>query len=357
MNKKILGFVLVACLHAKIASGMVAVITHPDPSNMTTQALYDNYKANSGVQLQAADRIRLAIDRIGAIIPTIGSLYTYLDPMDALRLIEGCPAANRTELLQLLVLTGIFGNSALDNILHRAVSLRRFAPYKPIINNLLEVGANASLIDTEGNSLLHIAVAKSFISSESAPTAVKILLEHRANPNALDRDGYTPLHRAILNNEIEKARELVEGNADINLTTPEGDTALHLACNHITLPTFQNLIKSILARADADIRKKNHKGLTPLHIIRKSYTYIWQKKEEIKHIDFSPILNKFAPDTKVYQNRAKFARVVRELEDIDEARLELKCKEQEAAKQNKAFLQSTEFKATAAICLSRSSEN
>ena len=119
MNKKILGFVLVACLHAKIASGMVAVITHPDPSNMTTQALYDNYKANSGAQLQAADRIRLAIDRIGAIIPTIGSLYTYLDPMDALRLIEGCPAANH-RITTITRTDGIFGNSALDNILHRA---------------------------------------------------------------------------------------------------------------------------------------------------------------------------------------------------------------------------------------------
>ena len=239
MNKKILGFVLVACLHAKIASGMVAVITLPDFANMTTQELYDNYKANSGVQLQSVDRIRLAIDRIGVIVPTIGSLYTYLDPVEALRLIEGCPAANRTELLQLLVLTGIFGNSALDTILHRAVCLRRLPQYKSILNNLLEVGANPSLIDTECNSLLHIAVSKSFISKETAPTAVKILLEHHANPNARDREGYTPLHRAILNNEIEKAIELVEGNADINLTTPDGDTALHLACNHIKTQPFR----------------------------------------------------------------------------------------------------------------------
>ena len=99
------------------------------------------------------------------------------------------------------------------------------------------------------DSLLHIAVAS---DQKEAPTCVRILLQHSANPNVLDRERYTPLHRAIINGHIEKAIELVEGNADINVTTPDGNTALHFAVmSDGTRSSIRKpLIMSILARAE-----------------------------------------------------------------------------------------------------------
>ena len=345
MNKTILGFALIASLHAKSVSGMVsaAVVTPPFASK-TTQALYDDYRwfqilneRDSAVESLAANRIRALLTANS--LPT--NLNDYNETKLALRQIQRCPAANRTELLQLLVLARILNYSALNNILYEALCLGGTPVYNPIINNLVEAGANASLRNAQGNSLLHIAVAAGS-RRESTPSSVLILLQHGADANERDGEGYTPLHRAILNNQIEKAIELVEGNADINLTTPEGDTALHLAGNHIQIPMTQILIMSILARANAVIEKTNHQGLTPLDIIRKSYT--WETKEEVEHIDFSPILSLFAPNASAYQSRVKFARVVRQLEDIDKARLEIKRKEQAAVMQNR-------LKAFAAICI------
>ena len=296
MNKTILGFVLIAA-YAKSTSGMVSVaVVTPPFASKTTQALYDNYRWFQILNERDPAVQSLAVNRIRALL-TANSLPTNLNDYKgtklALRQIQRCPAANRTELLQLLVLAGILNKSALDNILYEALCLGD-TPTKPIINNLVEAGANASLSNAQGNSLLHIAVAAGS-RRESTPSSVLILLQHGANANERDGEGYTPLHRAILNNQIEKAIELVEGNADINLTTPEDDTALHLAANHIQIPMTQILIMSILARANADIEKKNRQGLTPLDIVRKSYT--WETKEEIEHIDFSPILKQFAPNT------------------------------------------------------------
>ena len=100
MNKTILGFALIASLHAKSVSGMVsaAVVTPPFASK-TTQALYDDYRwfqvlneRDSAVESLAANRIRALLTANS--LPT--NLNDYNETKLALRQIQRCPAANRT---------------------------------------------------------------------------------------------------------------------------------------------------------------------------------------------------------------------------------------------------------------------
>jgi ankyrin repeat protein len=92
----------------------------------------------------------------------------------------------------------------------------------------------------------------------------------KSDPNKIGRDGCTRLQQAILNGDLEKARDLVKAGADLNLRGDLIHPPLHLALNK-----DRHSIAAMLVEAGADTNLKNGEGLTPLHITaRESQGYL-----------------------------------------------------------------------------------
>lgn len=118
-----------------------------------------------------------------------------------------------------------------STLLHTAV----FARNKEIAGLLVENGADLEAKDEAGMTPLHWGVAEG-----GDPDLVAWLLEKGADPNSQEKNGCTPLHLAIIADQTESARHLVESGANINARTtreikgpaatiPAGATALKLA--------------------------------------------------------------------------------------------------------------------------------
>ncbi len=101
--------------------------------------------------------------------------------------------------------------------------------YAPIVQRLIELGADVNVSDDEGKSLLHLAVGyvawRIDVDFTYYPELVKLLLERGAKVNALDQQMNSPLH--VADTEVE-VRLLLEAGAKRDLKNIERKTALQL---------------------------------------------------------------------------------------------------------------------------------
>ncbi len=373
MNKNILGMILVACLLSKSATAMVAV-AHARPTvtdTRSTQEIYEYFRAHPGDPLP----VEFAIARIRNLPDS--PYYHPREGTDAWRAVYyllPCRSENRKELAQLLVLSG----SDLNKMLLETVNHTSYSPqYRPLIDILLDIGADVNTTNDSGETLLHLAS-----SNSDSPTTVQTLLTHGAIPDTRDREGFTPLHRAITFSHLENARQLLEGGADVNLTDLKGyNTPLHLAVMNdgIKYISKKPLIMSILARTNVDILSRNKQGKTPLDIVRDSYYFV----DPVQPVDFSSLLSTCAPQSTHYKAVKKFAKTVKKLEIANQARIDNSNKAKQsffsrlfgtapqpkssgsnpasatnpageanpASSEQKPFFQSTEFKAIATLII------
>ncbi|CAE8623212.1 unnamed protein product [Polarella glacialis] len=82
-----------------------------------------------------------------------------------------------------------------------------------------------------------------------------------------------PLLRAMYFATRTLARALVEANADVNVTTESGDTALHLACKEGNKDTVEYLLAK-----KADVNAKSMDGNTPL-----DHCQQWRTMSDVLH--------------------------------------------------------------------------
>ncbi|CAG9761215.1 unnamed protein product [Ceutorhynchus assimilis] len=109
-------------------------------------------------------------------------------------------------------------NSVGQTALHMACSTN---PNFRSVELLLKLGANIETKDKNGHTPLHLA------SCSLGGNAVIIkLLAHGSNINAQDNDGQTPLHRAILGNNQQGIKILLENGADRNLKNNSNQNAI-----------------------------------------------------------------------------------------------------------------------------------
>jgi ankyrin repeat protein len=112
--------------------------------------------------------------------------------------------------------------------------------------------------DTEGNTLLHLAV-----SSANMPI-VELLLNKGANPSAARHDEQTAVHLCARNDSLEILEKLIEAGADINASDQEKETVLHKAATH----NNEIMLKYILTKqVSENIRIESQ---TPVNMIRRA---------------------------------------------------------------------------------------
>ena len=87
---------------------------------------------------------------------------------------------------------------------------------------LLERGADIAAADKDGDTALHLAVAR-------GPEILGVLLRHGADVNAVGKDGVTALHRAANLEDLETVRFLLDNGADINAVANDRGTPLTYA--------------------------------------------------------------------------------------------------------------------------------
>merc|ERR1719221_2212148 len=122
------------------------------------------------------------------------------------------------------------------------------------VQALLEMKADVHACDKKKASALHRGCMH-------GPSMLRQLLEARANPNLQDIDPdydpeftsttfgdkpehRTPLHYCCLEGDIESARLLVQGRADLNIQDGQRKTPLHLAIDEDQVAIIDFLLHS-----------------------------------------------------------------------------------------------------------------
>uniref|UniRef100_A0A8C0JNP8 Nuclear factor NF-kappa-B p105 subunit n=1 Tax=Canis lupus dingo TaxID=286419 RepID=A0A8C0JNP8_CANLU len=156
-------------------------------------------------------------------------------------------------------------NDLYQTPLHLAVITKQEA----VVDDLLRAGADLSLLDRLGNSVLHLA------AKEGQDKILSILLKHKKaallmdHPNgeglnaihiAERKSGRTALHLAVEHDNISLAGcLLLEGDAHVDSTTYDGTTPLHIAAGR-----GSTRLAALLKAAGADPLVENFEPLYDL---------------------------------------------------------------------------------------------
>jgi ankyrin repeat protein len=134
----------------------------------------------------------------------------------------------------------------------------------PIVELLLQIGAESDVTDTAGHTPLY-SVANE-CQSPGAANVVRALIRAGANVDACDGVKHcTALHMAARRGNIEIAEALLDCGADMEARDSLGDTPLRRAVN-----CGQTGVAALLLSKGADPHSRGSKGLTPALAARTS---------------------------------------------------------------------------------------
>ncbi|XP_017781655.1 PREDICTED: E3 ubiquitin-protein ligase MIB2-like [Nicrophorus vespilloides] len=131
-----------------------------------------------------------------------------------------------------------------------------------IVKKMIYEGANLSVQDNDGDTLLHYAVFGDYTDILSMFINAGIKLDTRNN------EGCTALHCAILNNYIESAKILLSAGANSNITNVNGSTAFHDAIK------VSSDVLNLLIKAGSNLNIPNEEGYNALNIAIKNHNEI-----------------------------------------------------------------------------------
>uniref|UniRef100_G3VZA8 Nuclear factor NF-kappa-B p105 subunit n=1 Tax=Sarcophilus harrisii TaxID=9305 RepID=G3VZA8_SARHA len=147
-------------------------------------------------------------------------------------------------------------NDLYQTPLHLAVITKQ----EDVVEDLLRAGADVSLLDRLGNSVLHLA------AKEGDDKILSILLKHgkiSSLINLPNGEGLNAIHLAMLINSMPCLRLMIAAGADVNAQEQtSGRTALHLAVEQENV----SLAGCLLLEGDAYVDSTTYDGTTPLHI-------------------------------------------------------------------------------------------
>ena len=174
-------------------------------------------------------------------------------------------AAHRGDFVQIQQLLANGANVNAADI-HGTTALLRatWKGHSRIVIHLVMRGASLDAADGCGDTALHSASWKCHLK------IVHYLIKHgKAHMDSTNEDGDTPLHCAILHSTIPRCdymdtvRYLIKhGQANVNAANKSGETALHMASWDGYLDTVQYLIE----HGKANLHATNKRGQTALHV-------------------------------------------------------------------------------------------
>ena len=132
-----------------------------------------------------------------------------------------------------------------------------------VVQELLQLGADSSVVDREGNTAYHLAV------TSGNEKCLKVLLDLESELrgqylvkllSVQNHDGCTPLMLAANSNQVQVVLQLLSADADVNATNCEtGDSALHIAARK-----GYHVLARLLSVFDASLDIRNKSNETPL---------------------------------------------------------------------------------------------
>uniref|UniRef100_A0A672U4I5 Nuclear factor NF-kappa-B p105 subunit n=1 Tax=Strigops habroptila TaxID=2489341 RepID=A0A672U4I5_STRHB len=147
-------------------------------------------------------------------------------------------------------------NDLYQTPLHLAVITKQ----AEVVEDLLKAGADVSLLDRHGNSVLHLAAA------EGDDKILGLLLKHKKISMMVDLssgEGLSAIHMVVMANSMSCLKQLIAAGVNVNAQEQKsGRTALHLAVEQENIP----LAGCLLLEGDADVDSTTYDGTTPLHI-------------------------------------------------------------------------------------------
>lgn len=171
--------------------------------------------------------------------------------MTPLLLASSIPRKEFDPILEVLVEKGANVNYKTDQgttALHNVVIGNRVKSVFILLAN----GAEVNVRDDEGRTPLHFASSKKI---------VEVLLQNGASPKLVDIYGNSPIHKM---NDESIIRQLLKFGADINAQNLYGKTPLHRVVMNIKRNHSLIKIAKYLIKNGADPSIKDKKGMTPL---------------------------------------------------------------------------------------------
>lgn len=135
----------------------------------------------------------------------------------------------------------------------RLLSAVEHGETEKVTSLLAKKGANATKLDGEGKSALHIAATR------GQAECLAIILAHGADVSVADASGFSALHLAAKNNHQECAKKLIQSKCVLDALDSGGRTALHHAAANGNV-----VIVQLLCEHKCPVNLKDMDGFTPL---------------------------------------------------------------------------------------------
>ncbi|NXO71082.1 NFKB1 factor, partial [Phainopepla nitens] len=211
-------------------------------------ALFDYAVTGDVKMLLAAQRHLTAVqDDNGDNVLHLAIIHLHTELVK--NLLEVMPDLNYNDIINMR-------NDLYQTPLHLAVITKQ----AKAVEDLLKAGADVSLLDRHGNSVLHVA------ATEGDDKILSLLLRHeKVSPmvNLPNGEGLSAIHMVVMANSMACLKQLIAAGVNVNAQEQKsGRTALHLAVEQENVP----LAGCLLLEGDADVDSTTYDGTTPLHI-------------------------------------------------------------------------------------------
>ncbi|XP_048257930.1 ankyrin repeat domain-containing protein 50-like isoform X14 [Haliotis rufescens] len=131
--------------------------------------------------------------------------------------------------------------------------------HRYVVELLVSKGADVSLVDGDGNNILHLACSQGHLETVEFVLSLNVV-----DINSRGGWSLTPVMRAARNGHTDVVELLVSKGADVSLVDEDGYNILHLACIEGHLET----VEFVLSLNVVDIDARNNDGETAADMAR-----------------------------------------------------------------------------------------